>query len=37
MIGKTNVGGGGGGRATVIINAPKNSWVVYSGTESGTL
>lgn len=37
MIGKTNVGGGGGNRVTVVINAPKNSWVVYSGAENGTL
>lgn len=37
MIGKTNVGGGGGGRVTVIINAPKNSTIVYSGPESGTI
>lgn len=31
------LGGGGGGRATVTINAPKNSTIVYSGPESGTV
>lgn len=37
MIGRTNCGAGGGGRAAVTINAPKNSTVSWMGTESGSV
>lgn len=37
MIGRTNCGAGGGGSAAVTINAPKNSTVSWTGTESGSV
>ena len=37
MIGRTKCGAGGGGSAAVTINAPKNSTVSWTGTESGSV
>lgn len=37
MIGRTNCGAGSGGNAAVTINAPKNSTVSWTGTESGSI